>query len=171
VAGAAILLSVVSIGTRFDGADSDWRDSALAFHDMYLRAQQSAPLDAMIEIVQNQPDELARLIDFAPSMPDLAAHGYEPAGAHVLAAPQGNFVYVLFNAAERPPVGFAMARRRAGPAAPDLDEPVVRVTGSSLKLVSWSAGSFEYALSAEMPAADLLELADTVRRSVSPESL
>lgn len=171
VAGAAVLLSVVSIGSRFDGGDSDWRDSALAFHDMYLRAQESQPPDAMIDIVQHRPDELARLIDFAPSMPDLGAHGYEPAGAHVLAAPQGSFVYVLFDAKERPPVGFAMARRRAGPAASDLDEAVVRATSTGLRLVSWSAGSFEYVLSAELPAADLLELADTVRQSLSSESL
>jgi anti-sigma factor RsiW len=170
VAGALALLIVSQLGGTLDSPGVDWHDNALAFHDMYLRARENAPPDTMLDILEHQPEELARLIRFTASMPDLSAQGYEPAGAHLITAAQGPIVYVAFEGGQRPPIGFAMTRSTSGSAADDIETPVVRATPQGVTLVSWSAGPFEYGLSGELPESELMLLVDTARRSLPTAS-
>lgn len=170
VAGALALLIVSQLNGRPESPAVDWQDNALAFHDMYLRARENEPPDTMLDILKHQPDELARLISFPASMPDLSAHGYEPAGAHLIAAGQGPIVYVAFEGGRRPPIGFAMTRSAAGAARDDIETPVVSATREGVTLVSWSAGPFEYGLSGQLPPSELMRLVDTARRSLPVDS-
>lgn len=167
-AGVLVVLGVLELGGGVEGPAGDWHESALAFHDMYLRARANEPPDTMLDILKNQPDSLAQLIDFSPSMPDLARHGYEPTGAHLIAGPQGPILYVVFESPEGPPVGFAMTRRSAGDSGDEA--PVVRARRGAT-LVSWSAGAFEYGLGGRLPESELMPLADTARRSLPADVL
>lgn len=173
VAGALVLLGVLELGGEPESAGpaADWHASALAFHDMYLRARANEPPDTMLDILRHQPDEVAQLISFSPSMPDLAAHGYEPAGAHLISGPEGPIVYVAFENAERPPIVFAMTRGGADQQGGDLEAPRVQSSPSGVTLVSWSAGEFEYGLGAALQASELMPLVDTARQSLSADEL
>lgn len=166
VAGVLTLFAVTQLGGGLTGPAIDWYDNALTFHNMYLRARANEPPDTMLDILQHQPDQLAELISFPPSMPDLTAHGYEPAGAHVIAAPQGAILYVAFEGAERPPIGFAMTRGGSRGAGGDIESPTVLATRKGVTFVSWSTDSFDYGLSSELPASELIRLVDTARRSL-----
>lgn len=170
-AGALVLFAALELGGRFAYAPADWHDSALAFHDMYVRARSNAPKDTMLDIFEHQPAQLAELISFEPFIPDLAEHGYRPAGAHLISGPEGPVVYVVFESDERPPIGFAMTRSSgANAAAGAAAHPAVHSTRNGVTLVSWSGDGFDYGVGGQLPDGDLMFLADAAQRSLSASS-
>jgi len=175
-AGALVILAVVNLtgaphsGT-LDPASLDWHEHALAFHDMYVRAREHAPDDALTDIPASHSEDLARLVDFVPAVPDLGAHGYGAVGAHLLAAPHGPVVYVVFEGEQRPPIGFAMTRRSADSTDRDATTAAVRSNPNGVTLVSWSAGAFDFGLSGQASPIELMPLVETVRSSLPVEAL
>jgi anti-sigma factor RsiW len=167
-AGALVLFGTLELGGRIGTAPVDWHDSALAFHDMYVRARANQPQDTMLDILENQPDELARLISFEPTVPDLARHGYRPAGAHLITGPDGPVLYVVFEGERRPPIGFAMTRPSGGNRDTGSRRPAVHGKRKDVTLVSWSSDGFEYGLGGQLSDGDLMRLADTAQRSLPP---
>ncbi len=163
VMGALLVLSVIELGGGLDGAAADWRENALAFHDMYVRARANGPPDAMLDIVTSRPDELAQISSFPLSMPDLTVHGYEPAVAHLIPSPQGPIVYVVFENGERPPIGFAMTPNHGGWTGEDVSIPAMYASRNGVNLVSWSTEFFDYGIGGQLPTSELLPLADTAR--------
>jgi anti-sigma factor RsiW len=166
MAGVLVLLAVFELADWHAVDAVDWREEVLAFHDMYLRAGDNEPRDAMLAVPSGQPADVARLIDFSPALPDLAAHGYGPAGAHLLSAASGPVVYFLFESPERPPIGFAMTRNVARSVSQNETSQAINTTAAGLSLVSWSSGPFEYGLGGQVPASELLPIVETVRSAL-----
>ncbi len=167
-AGALVILAVVNLTGASDPARLDWPEHALAFHDMYIHAREHAPGNSVVDIPASHSEDLARLVDFVPAVPDLGAHGYDAVGAHLLAAPHGPVVYVVFEGVQRPPIGFVMTRRTADGENRDATTPSVHSNPNGLTLVSWSAGAFDFGLSGQASAIELMPLVETVRSSLLP---
>jgi anti-sigma factor RsiW len=170
-AGALVLLIAIELAGGPAPAGADWREHAMAFQDMYLRARETERGDAMVDILANHSGDLARLISFEPSLPDLSAHGYDAVAAHLLSAPHGPVVYVAFEGVRRPPIAFVMTRRGESPAIQNDAAPAVHSGTNGVTLVSWARGAYEFGLSGRVPAAELMALVDTARGSLHTENL
>jgi len=64
-----------------------------------------------------------------------------------------------------------MTRRSAASSDRDVATPAVRSNPNGVTLVSWSAGAFDFGLSGQAPAIDLMPLVETVRGALPVEAL
>ncbi len=160
----ALVLGWQLFGPRVDAPG--WQQSALVFHSSYLRARAEGKSHFLVDVTdlgsEDSANAYASIIDYEPVLPDLSAHDYAPTGTRLVTSPDGPTVFVIYEAPGRSPVGFSVIRatHRSAPATTSLRD---------VRLVSWSDGEFEYALSSDLSADVLGSLAETARRSLGGE--
>jgi anti-sigma factor RsiW len=164
MAGLIAMAAVLRINPIDTPAGVGWQRSALEFHDRYERAAASRStiaLDHLDPASRDFATAFADLVDFEPVIPDLSALDYRPVGARLLATPDGPATYVVYEAPNRPIVGYSMLESRM----PARTEQAL-AGRNGIRIVSWGDGRFEYGLSSQLPGEDLSVLADTARSSV-----
>lgn len=168
VAGAlAVTVALQLLGTR-EPVPHGWQQSALVFHNSYLQALADGKEQFLVDVTHPGTEESANayssIIDYQPVLPDLSAHDYAPTGARLVTSPDGPTVFVIYDAPGRSPVGFSVIRAtpssRGAPATSSLRD---------VRLVSWSDGEFDYAMSSDLSADVLNSLATTAQRSLSTD--
>jgi len=166
VLAACLLVGILAVERDATGPATDWSHSALSFHDSYVRSRSTTAPESLLNAAQVSEEELTARASFSPATPDLSPLGYAPTGAHLIDGPNGPVLYVPFEAARGPPIGFTMTRSQAAGGAGDT--PAMRARQNELRLVSWSSGDFDYGLSAELPESELMSVVETARRSLPP---
>jgi anti-sigma factor RsiW len=167
---AAFLAGLVAMATTIQAVRlavpeaAGWQRSALEFHARYERSASGRRQIALDHLAPSSTDfgaEFADLVDFEPVLPDLSALEYRPVGARLLATSDGPATYVVYEAPNRPIVGYSMVQKRQ----PERDRQTL-ATRDGIRLVTWSDDSYEYGLSSQLPGEDLSALADTARSSL-----
>jgi anti-sigma factor RsiW len=166
--GGALAVALTFQLLETPAAPHGWQQSALVFHNTYLQALADGKERFLVDLTNPGTEEAANayssILDYQPVLPDLSVHEYSPTGARLVTSSDGPTVFVIYDAPGRSPVGFSVTRAtpasRAAPTTSSLHD---------VRLVSWSDGEFDYAMSSDLSADALNSLATTAQRSLSTD--